>query len=215
MGFGSRIQALIKNILYSSEITSANPNHTNTVKNIFETPDFALDEEFSQEVVRVIKQEIKIQMTEQREDDITKQTPIGSLDSQAASTISKGIGIAQNPAGFAMGLFSKLPHTALIVLAISLVPLVIDELTKAGGAMDIRFKRELNKEVNAFLDRQTQKNTQLGLRGVRIQSTAGFIQLNGAGSANTMDLAKNPRNVFNKNNTVGIASYRVGYNGGP
>ncbi len=211
MSFGSRIQALIKNILYSSEITSANPTHTNTVKNIFETPDFALDEEFSQEVVRVIREEIKIQMTEQREDDITEQTPIGSVDSQAATTISKGIGLRQNPEAFATNLMSKLPHTALVLLAVSLAPMIIDELTRAGGIMDIRFRRKIELEWNGFLDRQTQKNTQIGLRSMIVQSSAGFIQINGAGSGNAQRLAKNTQGFIEKNNEIGLPSHALRY----
>lgn len=210
MGFGSRIQSLIKNILYSSEITSANPTHTNTVKNIFETPDFALDEEFSSEVVRVIREEIKIQLTEQRE-DITKQTPIGSLDSQAASTISKGIGIAQNPAGIATELTSKIPHTALVLLAVSLTPMIIDELTRPGGIMDIRFRRKIENEWNGFLDRQTQKNTQIGLRSMIVQSSSGFTQINGAGSANAQRIAKNTQGFIEKNNELGLPSHALRY----
>jgi hypothetical protein len=47
--------------------------------------------------------------------------------------------------------------------------------------LDVRWRRQLDKEQNAFLDRQQQRNTQIGLRQVITTSEKGFIKLNGAG----------------------------------
>jgi hypothetical protein len=59
-------------------------------------------------------------------------------------------------------------------------------LTRPGGWLDLRFRRFMQNENNAFLDRQTQRNTLIGLRQVTIQSVAGFRNINGIGNENTL-----------------------------
>jgi len=50
----------------------------------------------------------------------------------------------------------------------------------------LRFKRIISDEVNAFLSRQTQKDTEMGVRPVIIQSKIGFTAKNGANNFNTV-----------------------------
>ena len=212
MTLGSSIKQMMESFARALAITSASPEHTNKVKEVEyfgEVGNF--DEVLSADVVQIIKEEIKIQMTVNEEISKDKNNPLRSVDSQIASNITKGVGVAKNPAGFAMGFVSKIPHAALVLLAVSMVPMIINLLTKPGGAYDIRWRRILEKEINGFMDRQTQRNTALGLRGVRIQSNAGFIQLNGTASANTMDLAKNPTAFFARNDQIGFDASKVGY----
>ena len=56
--------------------------------------------------------------------------------------------------------------------------------------MDVRWKRKVEEEQNGFMDRQTKKNTQMGIRGVTIQSRAGFIGINGANNSNNLRFIK-------------------------
>lgn len=82
-------------------------------------------------------------------------------------------------------LFTIAPYFAAIFSIPTVGQAIVDELTKPGGLIDVRFKRIVEREVNAFLDRQTQANTQLGLRQVIITSEAGFRNLGGQGQSNT------------------------------
>ena len=194
-------------------ITSASPEHTNRVKEVEffgEGGDF--DSVLRADVVRIIQDEIKIQMTEVKE-DVEKKTPKGSVGSQVTQNINKAVTIAENPASMASQLMSKLPHAAVVALALKLYPIIIEHLTRPGGPMDIRFRRKIELEWNGFLDRQTQKNTQLGIRGVRIQSSAGFIQLSGGSSGNSMRLQKDPSKELNRQDILGTNAHKVLYDG--
>ena len=63
---------------------------------------------------------------------------------------------------------------------------IFDLLTKPGGPLDLRFKRIIDDEINAFLSRQTQKDTEMGVRQVIIQSKTGFTASNGKNNYNTL-----------------------------
>jgi hypothetical protein len=92
--------------------------------------------------------------------------------------------------GGPLGLVNKLLAFGGPLIVAMLAPAMAEEvfkwLTRPGGWLDIRFKRVLEAETNAFLDRQTQWNTQIGLRQVTIQSIAGFRNINGIGNENTL-----------------------------
>jgi len=212
MTLASSIKQFVENIARSARIISPRFADYRIEGFDFYSESGQFDETFKGEVIKIIQDEIKIQMTAVKQDEAVRdENPIGSVENQIVSNVQQGLGAFKNPAGLATKLLAAAPHAAIVLFAIQMIPIIITELTKAGGAYDIRWRRELEREVNGFLDRQTQKNTALGLRGVRIQSRAGFIQLNGAAAANTMDLAKNSQRVFDKNNEVGFDAFKVGY----
>ena len=214
MTLASSIKQFVENIMVAARIVSPRFADYKVDGFDFYSESGQFDESFRSDVIKIIQDEIKIQMTTVGEDELkTNDKPLGSVDSQVASYVNKGVGIAQNPGALARSIFSKIPHTVLIALGISLIPIIIKELTRAGGLFDIRWKRELTKEFNGFLDRQTQKNTQLGIRGVRIQSTAGFIQLSGGSSGNSMRLQKDPSKELNRQDMIGTNAHRVLYDG--
>lgn len=108
------------------------------------------------------------------------------LESIATSGASRAIGVMSNPASIvSMGL-PLLPHTVMVAFAIAMAPLIFDILTRPGGPLDLRFKRIIDDEINAFLSRQTQKDTEMGVRQVIIQSKTGFTAKNGVNNYNTV-----------------------------
>lgn len=114
---------------------------------------------------------------------ITKGT---DTEKKAIGMASKGVSLLDNPGQLvAMGL-RVMPHTAAIAFAAMIAPMVFDYLTKPGGDLDLRLKIYLQDEFNAFLSRQTQKDTEMGVRQVIIQSRTGFTALNGMNNYNTM-----------------------------
>ena len=166
-----------------------------TVADVLPVPDFGVDEHFRSEVVRIIKEEIRMQMTKfeqgQGSEAIGSDAiPAGTnVESKIRAGVLKGVAGTQNPLGAVTSAIQgvKIPHAQLVALALALIPIIFKELTRDGGALDLRWKRIIDREVNGFLDRQTQRNTQIGLRQVIIQSRAGFIQKNGAaGNENTI-----------------------------
>jgi hypothetical protein len=110
---------------------------------------------------------------------------------KAVGGAKRGMGAVQNPMHGMEALITKLPHAALVALAVSLAPMIIDELKKPGSWLDVRFVRLMQDEFNAFLERQDQWNTMLGLRQVIVQSQAGFLMSGGASmNENTLRIVR-------------------------
>ena len=109
-----------------------------------------------------------------------------NLEQKGVQYASKGLDIANNPERLLMLGMRYLPHTVLIAFAARLAPFVFEYLTKPGGDLDLRLKIYLRDEFNAFLTRQTQKDTEMGVRQVIIQSKIGFTAANGVNNYNTL-----------------------------
>lgn len=176
MTLGSTIKNFVTSLMLSARIVS--PRFTDykieQVEYYSEAEGF--EDVIRAEVKRIMEEE---KSTEGRIED-SEGTGGGLTESGAANMTRKGLNIAQHPeAMVGMGI-SYLPHAALVALAIALVPLIIKELKKPGSALDIRFRRIMIDEFNAFLGRQDQWDTKLGLREVRVQSSAGFLIMNGS-----------------------------------
>ncbi len=191
MTFGNALRDFVERMLDNVGITSANPEHTNYVKRIIPVAPSFLDEIFRTEVVRVIQEEVKIQMAEFREDPKKQSSPEGSSTPELQGPALEAFQAIKNPGGLVAKGLKVLPHAAAVLFAIQISKYVFEEITKAGGAMDLRWRRQMENEFNAFLDRQTQRNTQIGTRQVVIQSAAGFIQMNGAANENTLRQIRN------------------------
>lgn len=123
----------------------------------------------------------------------------GLTEGQAVGIAGQGLSLLQNPETLVSAGIVKLPHAVLITFAISLIPIIIHELTKPGGPFDLRFKRIVEKEFNSLMDRQTAYDMRIGERGIIIQSRAGFINKNGAMS-NTNTLRQIREGGVNKEN---------------
>jgi len=104
----------------------------------------------------------------------------------ALRALSMSSGIGNDPASIIAKTLPFLPHAALIAFALLLAPLIFDILTKPGGPLDLRFKRIISDEVNAFLSRQTQRDTEMGVRQVIIQGKTGFTATDGKNNYNTL-----------------------------
>ncbi len=212
MTLASSIKQFVENIMVAARIVSPRFADYKVDGFDFYSESGQFDESFRSDVIKIIQDEIKIQMTTV-EEDVQKPAVKGSVESQITQNISKVSSLAQNPASMGAELIAKLPHAAVVALALKLYPVIIDYLTRPGGPMDIRFRRKIELEWNGFLDRQTQKNTQLGIRGVRIQSNAGFIQLSGGSSGNSMRLQKDPSKELNRQDILGTNAHKVLYDG--
>lgn len=68
---------------------------------------------------------------------------------------------------------------------VKLAEAVYEELTRAGGFMDLRFKRDLEESIFQSIDRQRQRDRAVGNEQVVIQSSAAFMQKSGYLHSNT------------------------------
>ena len=172
----------------SARITSASPNFVNRVEAydwFGETGNF--EEIIRQEVQAIMSQQQTIVKEEKSQAGVgtppAEESEGTNVEATIRQTVEKGAGAVMNPMGALSGGLKSIPipHAQLVALALAMAPLIFKIITADGGPLDLRFRRKMLKEQNSFLDRQTQRNTQIGLRQVIIQSRAGFIQMNGAG----------------------------------
>lgn len=190
MTLGSSIKQFVESIMVSVRIVSPRFSDYRVEGFDFYSESGQMDDVFKADVVQIIKDEISFQLTKVGEGDGSDGIPEGTnLESKIKSNVLKGVSVGKDPIGAVTSALKgiPLPHAALVALAIALVPIIFKELTKDGGGLDLRWKRIIENEINGFLDRQTQRNTQIGTRQVIIQSRAGFIAINGAaGNENTI-----------------------------
>jgi len=118
--------------------------------------------------------------------DSEQKTGKGKLQRTALTGVSNIAGIGNDPISIISKVLPSLPQATLIAFALLLAPLIFDILTKPGGPLDLRFKRIISDEVNGFLSRQSQKDTEMGVRQVIIQSKTGFTAVNGFNNYNTV-----------------------------
>ena len=188
--FQSIVYQMILSVLRDAEMTSANETHTNTFKGLATggTSEIGLDEELREAIREVVSEFIDDpESMDDLSDDLLKaEEKKGLTQGEATGLASKGLRTAKNPVSLVGDALTMLPHAQLVIFASILVPLIINELTKPGGPFDLRFKRIIIKEINAFLARQTQKDTEMGVRQVIIQSKTGFTAANGKNNYNTV-----------------------------
>jgi len=184
--FTDTIRSLIERMLKNSIIRS--PRFSDyRVADVIPVSDSGIDEEFRVEVQNIIQDEVKTQIQALEKEGAPKQSsPEGSTSPDLQGPALEAFQLIKNPGSLVAKGLKFLPHAAAVLFAIQISKYVFAEITKAGGSMDLRWRRQMDDEFNAFLDRQTQRNTQIGNRQVVIQSAAGFIQMNGAANENTL-----------------------------
>lgn len=180
------ILQMILSAFRSAKMTSASPGHINRFIGLENTGAMGVmdvEGEIESAILELIGEEPKTD----------KESTFGELDKttnkekQAVKLIGQARTLGTNPMAAMIGqALPLLPHTILIGLAISLAPFIFDILTKPGGPLDLRFKRIVDDEIIAFLSRQSQKDTEMGIRQVIIQSKKGFTASNGLNHFNSM-----------------------------
>jgi len=178
---------MILSTFRSAKMTSASPGHINHfigIENIGSEV-IGSDEEIKAAILEVI-QGLEIEAPEDLAEDLLDVEGKPKKKGELEGALSKGVGIAQNPTSVVASAIPLLPHATLLILAIALAPLIFDQATRPGGPLDLRFKRIIEDELNAFLSRQTQKDTEMGVRQVIIQSKVGFTAANGKNNYNTI-----------------------------
>lgn len=187
------IKQMILSAFRSANMTSASPGHINHFIGIESQGGMDIIGS-NEEINAAIREALQDVMSNpENAESLTDELSISrqktgkgnELEKTGVGAASKVLSVSQNPAGIvSMGL-PMLPHAALVAFAVMLAPFIFEQLTKPGGALDLRFKRIIDDEINGFLSRQTQKDTELGVRQVIIQSKLGFTASNGVNSYNT------------------------------
>jgi len=189
--FTDTIRSLIERMLKNSIIRSPRFDDYR-IEEVIPVADSGIDEEFRTEVEQIIQDEVKTQIKALENEGPAKQSsPEGSSTPDLQGPALEAFQAIRNPGTLVAKGLKFLPHAAVVLFAIQISKYVFEQITRPGGALDVRWRRQMENEFNAFLDRQTQRNTQIGNRQVVIQSAAGFIQMNGAANENTLRQIRN------------------------
>lgn len=192
----SIIKQMILSAFRSAKMTSASPGHINRFIGIESQGGMDIIGS-NEEINDAIRQAVEGITTDPDSADSlagnlldseqkTGKKSKGQLQQAGLTGVSSVAGIGNDPASIIARVLPSLPQATLIAFALLLAPLIFDILTKPGGPLDLRFKRIISDEVNAFLSRQTQRDTEMGVRQVIIQSKTGFTATNGFNNYNTV-----------------------------
>lgn len=184
---------MIKNVLQSSEWTSASPGHINH----FIQANSSEDIDFESEIKDIIEKRdsVKGGLTKPKTEDeikteksinkVTKKLKsfdkgnVGDIQRFSSEQFSNVKGLASNPTQFIMGTFFKkfakgAGVVALALLIFEAVQWIISELMKPGRWLDRRFRRDIEHEILAFRSREEKQKLNQGLSSVIVTSIGGL-----------------------------------------
>jgi len=183
--FSNKVNEMIQRILESAEWTSANPTHINTLIqiNAVENPDFEND----------IKKLMK-SSPDGKEFTKMKKGNVGEITRMTSAQFGNIRELAVNPAGFIIQTFIRKFAKGVGIIALALiifeaVKWIISELLKPGRFLDLRFKRDINKEIIAFRKREDQQKIKQGFSNIIISSMPRLRPTNGNQITNTLNMA--------------------------
>ena len=204
----NKINEMIQRILESAEWTSASPTFTNTLIqiNATENPDFESD---IQNLVRDSDQGKKLKKFDKGH--------IGEINRMTSTQFGNIRQLATDPAGFIIQTFIKKFTKGIGVVAFALiifeaVKWVIGELLKPGRFLDLRFKRDINKEIIAFRRREDQQKLKQGLSNIIIttQPRLRLTASNASQVTNTLNMVGGrqqfPDNIGAESKMMNVAS---------
>jgi len=177
MTLADEINRMVRSILEASTWTSAGGK--NPVENFIkefrgeQTP--SLETEVKTGAGKEIKEQKKTREIIKKVDRWDKGH-IGKVNSFTSTQFGNLQGFVENPAGFIINqIFKKFAKgvgiIALALIIFEAVKWIISELLKPGRLLDLRFKRDINKEIIAFRRREDQQKLKQGFSSIIITSS--------------------------------------------
>lgn len=224
--FSDLINSMIKTSLQSSYIVSPRfDDYRIEDVNVIESPDF------EKEISELIKENSGVKSgvfgdaddqakkDKQAFNDVKDKVTIfdkgnvGEINQFTSSQMGNVRQIATDPTGFIIQTFMKKFAKGVGVVALALIIMeavkwIISELLKPGRMLDIRFKRDISKEIIAFRQREDQQKLKQGFSNLIITTSPGLR--GGQGQVtNTLNMAggreKMPDNI-GMSNLMAVAS---------
>jgi len=189
-GQGANISSVLKQMieqyLLGLQVTSSGGDSPK-VNKVFSLPEV---EGFGDIIDSAIQDAVQGATATTGDDPTKSEKDIGAGDvlSVAGRTTSN----LQNPVSIVSQGLAFLPHAVIVSFVISILPTLINELTKPGGDFDLRFKRRVEEEYNSLEARKYLFDIRIGQKGLILQTVAGLLSTNqtGAASANTLRMIK-------------------------
>ena len=221
--FSDLINSMIDTVLNGAEFTSANPDHINTLIaiNTTENPDFEV------EIKKIIRENTtgksdgvgdagdQAKKDKKALTEVTSKVSmfekgnLGEVNNFSSTQMGNVRQVATNPVMFMMHTFMRKfakggGAIALALIIMEAVKWIISELLKPGRMLDVRFKRDISKEIIAFRRREEQQKLKQGFSNLIITSSSRLR--GGQGQVtNTLDMVRN--NNFPEN--IGMAPIQI------
>jgi len=164
---------IVLSILRDSKFTSASPGHVNQftgVEGAF--GEIGTEEEIKQAIQDIIE---KLDIDTDGDEKINK---ISKRDT--GRELAQTVRVGENPMSLILSNVKQLiPVILPLLIAAGIGKTILDTSLSPGGLWDRRLRRMITEEFNGLLDKQTQKNFQIGTRQITIQSRAGFRNIQG------------------------------------
>lgn len=183
------IKQMILSAFRSANMTSASPGHVNHFIGI--ESQGGMDIIGSNEEINAAIREAVEGITS--DPDSAESLAGNLLDGEKKTGKNKKFDIAQtaklgiDPFDFLQTYVKRLvPILLPLLIAAGLADKIIETALSPGGIADRRLRRYITEEFNGLLDKQTQKNFSIGIRQLTIQSRAGFRNIQGIGSEDSL-----------------------------
>ncbi len=184
MTLAEEVNRMIETVLRNATFTSASDNKAGTITNELieigqvDAPDLEAqiediikdkdspDEKKTGEVIKESKTKIKT----------FEDGQVGEIQRMLPAQFGNVKAFAANPSSFLFtAFFKKFAKGAGVLLLVTVifeaVKLIIEELLKPGRLLDIRFKREIGKEIIAFRQREEKQRLRQGFSRVIVTSS--------------------------------------------
>ena len=203
-----KVNKLIENILRSSTWTSAGEQRVdNFIKELRGSESFDIETD--------IKKFVDNESDTGKKFKLADKGNMGELNRFTSAQFGNVRELAQNPVGFIMSVFIKkfakgVGVIAFAVIMFEVVKTIIKELLQPGRLLDLRFKRDITKEIMAFKRREDQQKIKQGFSNVIITTQTRLRATSGAQITNTLNMAGGrqpfPENIGQQNVMIVAAS---------
>jgi len=126
-------------------------------------------------------------------------------------SIGEGLSLVQDPLGKVRSLaISLMPILGEVMITYGIAKEIFDWYFAPGGPGDLRFKRDITREIDGFLTRQEQHSVRYGHRQVIISSDATFKNLAGQ-DTNTLRQIREGTGSGLRASALGLQDKSVGW----
>jgi hypothetical protein len=181
---------LISDVLRAADWSSANPQHSNQVKNInpVALPDLEESIESAKDTDAQIAQE-KQQKKVQKTVEGWEKGHVGRIQRMSQEQFGMLMDFVDSPFQFIVqNVFGRAAKgagiAALAAVFFGVVQAILNELLKPGRALDRRFRRDINKEILAFRSREEKQKLRQGKTSIIVTSIGGLRGGQGQVSSN-------------------------------
>ena len=168
-----RLTEAVSRLIESLQISSASPGHINEVLQLDPGIDIdaALDESKS---AGETKKDKTVNDTIKKVQTFDKGN-VGTIQRFSSAQIGNLQSFVSNPAGFIIQTFIRkfakgVGIVALAIIIFEAVKFAISEMLKPGRFLDLRFKRDITKEIISFRRREEQQKLKQGFSSIIITS---------------------------------------------